>query len=137
MQSTASITYTFAGWYNGNDRVGGAGDKFTPDKATTLVAQFTSQTSNFNSIILPTPTRSGYKFLGWSTDPNATAGTIGQYTPQGGETLYAIWRPNGTVRISYGPSKMETKAQIFIFKDEKWQMAQGWTFDNNWEINGG
>lgn len=137
MQSTASITYTFAGWYNGNDRVGGAGDKFTPDKATTLVAQFTSQTSNFNSIILPTPTRSGYKFLGWSTDPNATAGIIGEYTPQGGETLYAIWRPNGTVRISYGPSKMETKAQIFIFKDGKWQMAQGWTFDNSWKINGG
>lgn len=49
------------------------------------------------STTLPTPTRSGYTFLGWSTDPNTSTGsykggqTIGI---TGNTTLYAIWRPN-------------------------------------------
>jgi len=40
------------------------------------------------------PTREGYKFIGWSTDPNATAGTYwygSEYTGNADITLYAVW----------------------------------------------
>ena len=41
------------------------------------------------------PTREGYKFIGWSTDPNATAGTYwygSEYKGNADITLYAVWR---------------------------------------------
>ncbi len=52
------------------------------------------------------PTRAGYEFLGWSTDPNATTaeypGKGGDFCPyddvngggKGPVDLYAVWRPN-------------------------------------------
>ncbi len=45
------------------------------------------------------PTRTGYLFLGWSTDKNAKAGTYAsgaQYKNNGDVTLYAIWKSDGT-----------------------------------------
>lgn len=123
MKSSATLTYNFDGWYNGNTRVGGTNDNFVPNQATTLIARFTTITSSFDKITLPTPTRTGYKFLGWSIDENATSGTIGQYIPSGGETLYAIWKPNGTVRISID-GNMTKKAQAYIFHDGAWHLAQ-------------
>ena len=137
MQSSAILTYNFDGWYNGNTRVGGTDDNFAPNQATTLTARFTTITGSFNKITLPTPTRIGYKFLGWSIDANATSGFTGQYTPSGGETLYAIWRPKGTVRISID-GNMTKKAQAYIFHDGAWHLAQPQTnYNNNWKINGG
>ena len=137
MKSSATLTYNFDGWYDENTRVGGTNDNFIPNQATTLIARFTTITSSFDKITLPTPTRTGYKFLGWSIDENATSGTIGQYIPSGGETLYAIWKPNGTVRISID-GNMTKKAQAYIFHDGAWHLAQPQTnYNNNWKINGG
>lgn len=137
MKSSATLTYNFDGWYDENTRVGGTNDNFIPNQATTLIARFTTITSSFNKITLPTPTRTGYKFLGWSIDENALSGTTGQYTPSGGETLYAIWKPNGTVRISID-GNMTKKAQVYIFHDGAWHLAQPQTnYNNNWKINGG
>lgn len=136
MKSSATLTYDFDGWYNGDTRVGGANDHFAPNQATTLIARFTTITGSFNKITLPTPTRIGYKFLGWSIDVNATSGTTGQYTPSGGETLYAIWKPKGTVRISID-GNMTKKAHVYIFDDGAWHLTQPQTnYNNNWKING-
>ena len=44
------------------------------------------------SVTLPTATRTGYNFMGWSTSSTATTGSTGTYTPTGNVTLYAIWQ---------------------------------------------
>ena len=46
------------------------------------------------SVTLPTPTRTGYTFKGWSTSSTATSGSTGSYTPTSNVTLYATWSPN-------------------------------------------
>lgn len=45
------------------------------------------------------PTRSGYKFLGWSTSSTATTPTYtagGRYTSNAAATLYAVWEPQAS-----------------------------------------
>lgn len=136
-QSSAKLTYDFDGWYDEDTRVGGANDNFVPNQATTLTARFTTITGSFNEIILPTPYRQGYEFLGWSIDENATSGIIGKYDPSGEETLYAIWKPKGTVRIGIN-GNMNKKAQAYIFHDGAWHLTQPQTsYNNNWKVNGG
>ena len=49
------------------------------------------------------PTRSGYTFVGWNTNKNATTAQYqpgGRYTDNNGATLYAIWKAN-TYTIAY------------------------------------
>lgn len=55
------------------------------------------------SVTMPTPTLSGYKFLGWSTDKNAT---VGKYEARksyifgkGDITLYAVWTSANTITL--------------------------------------
>lgn len=50
-----------------------------------------------DSITLPTLTADGYAFKGWATDPNATSGITGTYTPTATVTLYAVWKKIHTV----------------------------------------
>ena len=47
------------------------------------------------------PTRSGYTFLGWSTDSNATTATYAKgatYTANKSVTLYAVWEAIGPIK---------------------------------------
>ena len=49
------------------------------------------------------PTRTGYEFVGWSTNKDATSAQYaagGKYTANSGATLYAIWKIN-TWTVSY------------------------------------
>ena len=65
-----------------------------------------SQTKYFGrNIVLSTavPTRSGYKFIGWST--SATATTVNynpgdSYTANATVTLYAVWESSGSIYIN-------------------------------------
>ena len=65
-----------------------------------------SQTKTYGSNLTLSntkPTRTGYTFLGWSTDKNATSATYqpgGSYTSNSGATLYAVWKIN-TYTVSY------------------------------------
>lgn len=65
-----------------------------------------SQTKTYGSNLTLSstkPTRTGYTFLGWSTDKNATSATYqpgGSYTSNTGTTLYAVWKIN-TYTVSY------------------------------------
>ena len=77
------------------------------------------------------PTRSGYSFLGWSTDSNATTATYAAgatYTANVSTTLYAVWEAIGPIKkISFSgnatrdPSKTEEvtleKGKYFFFVD--------------------
>lgn len=94
LKSNATITYTQTGWFtaeSGGTSRGKSGAKYTPSAAETLYAQFSSSTGSYSAITLPTPTRTDYIFKGWSTDPNATSGITGSYTPSSNVTLYATW----------------------------------------------
>lgn len=44
------------------------------------------------AIDLPSMSESGYSFFGWSEDPNAEDGIMGEYTPTASVTLYAVWK---------------------------------------------
>ena len=56
----------------------------------TLYAQWSSTTET-EELALPTPLRSGYRFLGWAREQDAASGFTGSFTPEGDLTLYAIW----------------------------------------------
>ena len=85
---------------------------------------------------LLTPTRSGYKFLGWDTNSEG-AGT--RY--QAGEklkttvdtTLYAIWEPEGAVYINNG-SKWEAYS-VWIYHNNAWRQAIPYVYTNGqWKM---
>ena len=92
LNSSAIITYSFAGWKANNDGTAlSAGSSYTPTSDVTMYASWTSNTGTYGAITLPTATRTGYDFKGWSTSSSATSGSTGSYTPTGNVTLYATW----------------------------------------------
>ena len=101
MTSEIITSYDFLGWGNA------ATDPTTTYKSTSTYQQTNnytayaiwSPTTTDGSIILPTPTRDNYDFLGWSTDQYDESGIIGEYTPTEDVTLYAIWKIKGQVYI--------------------------------------
>ena len=117
--------YTFAGWYDNKDLSGNAvlsippqstGDKvfyakWTPITYTvifnanggtgsTIAQDFTYDAAQ--NLIANTFTRTGYNFLGWSADPNATEATYADESSQfnladtqgASVNLYAVWKIN-------------------------------------------
>lgn len=101
LTSTKTRTYTFNKWAAGSTSGTkySAGAKYTPSGNITMYATWTEGVTN-NSISLPTPTRTGYTFKGWSTSKSATSGVTGTYTPTAATTLYATWQIK-TWTVSY------------------------------------
>ena len=93
LTAPCTTSYTFKNW---NTKANGSGTAYAPgaqyaaNAALTLYAQWNSTTKT-QSLELPTPTRAGSSFAGWSTSKTATTGMTGTYTPTGNVTLYAIW----------------------------------------------
>ena len=79
-------------------------EKNTTDTVSNMPGTYNSSTGKYTgkkdygfSYTIPnvTPTRSGYMFLGWSTNSGATSGTYapgGSYSSNSNTTLYAIWQ---------------------------------------------
>lgn len=93
LTQTNTTTYTANGWttsLNGTKKyddgatygAGMASDAYFYPCFTATVTE--------GSVTLPTPTRSGYVFLGWATSSTATSGSKGTYKPTSNITLYAI-----------------------------------------------
>ncbi len=65
---------------------------------TVSVTEFSSNVGNGTTITFPanyyTATREGYSFLGWSTDKNATSGSMSNMVLPLGTTVYAIFSVN-------------------------------------------
>ncbi len=138
LPTTTRTGYTFAGWYT--DATSGdlrtADDTVNVTADTTLYAHWTpnTYTVTFNANggttptatkdvtyastygTLPTPTRTGYAFLGWFTDPDngtqITAGTVVSITAA--QTLYAHWEPMSILRVSDGNGTMRTLTNIKV-----------------------
>ena len=96
LTSTLTTKYTFSKWNTNSSGTGTsytAGGSYTANAAATLYAIYTSSVTK-GSITLPTATRTGYTFKGWSTSSTATSGSTGSYTPSAATTLYAVWSAN-------------------------------------------
>lgn len=103
--ATKNATCTFGGYYT---KASGQGTQYISSKgfltSSASVKNFTSAGKLYAkwgncSLKLDSPTRSGYTFLGWSTDSKATspsmkAGDNANFTAA--TTLYAIWKSNSS-----------------------------------------
>ena len=96
-----TVTKTFKGWGTTSSATSGTTGNYTPTKDdTTLYAVWGSASTSYDTISLPTPTKTGYTFMGWATSESASSGSIGSFSPTTDVTvLYAIWEPDGNVRI--------------------------------------
>lgn len=137
--SSAKITksYTFWHW---NTSSSGSGTRYAPgalysyNANLALYAMYTEERKT-ESIVLPEATRDGYDFLGWSTDPAATSGVTGSYTPTGETeniTLYAIWGANGFIYL-YDGSEFNPY-QIYIYDGSTWDMYCPYVYDDAWSM---
>lgn len=106
--STSSLTSqrlekrTFKSWNTNTSGAGesyAAGATYSSNRSITLYLIVNKTYTNY-SVTLPTPTRTGYDFLGWAANKTAASGTTGTYTPTSNITLYAIWKIK-TYTISY------------------------------------
>lgn len=135
LASATGYTYAFDGWYDGSTKVSSdLSYTFTmPASAVALTAVGTrsanpytvefdanggSGTMQPQDFVYDTAqdldpnafTRTGYTYLGWSTDPNATTPTyedkqnVSSLVPSGTITLYAVWRLN-TYQLSISQTK--------------------------------
>lgn len=139
-KSSCATRYTFNGWYtaaSGGSKVGNANASFSLTTTRTLYAQFTTTVDSYTRVVLPTAsqcTRSGYKLLGFSKSSTATAATYApgaSYTPSATETLYAVWEPEGLIRIGnkiYSP---------YVYYNGKWTQVIPYVYINSQWKQGG
>ena len=119
LPSASRDYYTFNGWYtaaSGGTYLGTTNNSYTPPSTTTIYAQWSaiSYTVTFNAnggsvsptsssgtnsggVVLPTPSRTNYSFLGWYTASSGGTyinGGGNTYYPTASVTLYAQWQIN-------------------------------------------
>lgn len=100
---SAAATATFKGWSTNSSATTAT---YTDKQSVSNLSSTNGATVNLyaiwalGSVTLPTPTRTGYTFKGWSTSSSATSGSTGSYTPTSSVTLYATWQAN-TYSVSY------------------------------------
>lgn len=146
LTATDTVKWTFSKW---NTNSSGTGTNYSASTSyefganTTLYAKWTSSISSRGSITLPTPTRTGYTFKGWSTSSSASSGSTGTYTPSSNVTLYATWQIN-TWTVSYNANGRGTApaAQTKVYNQTLTlqpfigqQTASGYTV--SFDANGG
>ncbi len=141
---TDTYSYTFSKWNTSSDGKGtnyNAGATYSSNSAATLYAIWDRSVSR-GSVELPTPSRAGFTFLGWSTNSTATTGTYNggdSYTPTAVTTLYAIWRANlGEGYILKATSSSATWADLIATQTEMTSTLykaggeySGWSVDSS------
>ena len=118
LSAVRTTKYTFSKWNTNSSGTGtsyASGASYTTNAALALYAIYTSSTTT-TAVTLPTPTRSGYNFMGWASSSTATSGTTGSSTPSGNVTLYAIWGAKGLVYIG------NEAYQIYIGNGSSWDL---------------
>ena len=101
-------------------------DSYTSDSKTGTDKLY----KNPNSDTKPKPTRVGYEFLGWSTNPEATVAEYeyqGQFCPyddvngggKGPVSLYAVWRANTyTVELRHKDGSTQIDGYVYATYDQ-------------------
>lgn len=85
--SSVTKSCTFKNWKDGDDVTYNSGGKYTKNAAATLTAQWANPTMG----TLPTPTRNGYKFLGWYTAKSGGTKITTSTAISADTTIYARW----------------------------------------------
>jgi len=122
---TVNTGYTFLGWYNGEIKVGNANAKYSASTDVSLVAKAsvnsynvtynystnggtsstkTSAKVNYNESVdlTPTATKTGWTFVGWNTNKDATSAITSLNMGTSNVTLYAIFKKEArTVTITF------------------------------------
>ena len=137
LTSTITTSYDFLGWGNSASNPTRI---FKSDVGYGQTSNYTayaiwSPTTTDGSITLPTPTRDGYAFLGWSTDAYDIEGITGEYIPTEDMVLYAIWEPMGLVYINDGEF---SPYQVWIYDDSGWNQYIPYIYtESGWEMYSG
>lgn len=127
--STKTITKQFKGWGTSATANETLPNPYTPSKdGETLYAVWGTASVNYTSFDLPTPTKVGYKFLGWATYASAPSGVTGSYTPTSDDitTLYAIWEPNGNVCIYINSTDKYKTALVYVYAPSSTDDIKPW-----------
>lgn len=143
-QANAVANYTFNGWgLNKTNAVDFRSGASIRNLSSSLHGGVYNMYAIWSpaSVKLPTASRVGYRFTGWSTSSNATSGSAANsnYTPVTNTTLYATWAANSyTIEykdddkviyrqpVNYGvASKLKTLAELNISKPG--YVFKGWT----------
>lgn len=113
LSSALTDTWTFSKWTNAAGTT--VTSPYTFYSTDTVTSNFTKSSTSAAAVTLPTPTRSGYTFQGWSTTSGGSVAYSGgaSYTPSSNVTLYAVWKQNlvtltlknsaGWTDSTYGP----------------------------------
>lgn len=137
--ATATRTWTFGGWATSSS-ASSANAAASYTSATTVYAYWT-YTNNYGKVTLPSPTRTGYKLLGWSTSSAATTATYSpgaSYEVKSNVTLYAVWEANGAVRVYIPSSSSFRMALAYIYNNSSWRLTIPEVYNNStWRISGG
>ena len=95
-------------------------------------------TMSGNTFTLPTPTRNGYKYIGWNTTNTATNG-IKSLTPISNITYYAIWeeidstKPTGSISSTNNVAASQTVT--LSMSDDKGVAGYYWGTNSNYASN--
>ena len=112
MTSNLITNYNFSKWNTNAAGTGtnyNSGASYNTDADLDLYAQYTTGTTQRESVVLPSASRTGYRCLGWSTSASATTPVLSPYTPSGNVTLYAIWElVNDQIKTKNGSSWVST-----------------------------
>lgn len=131
-----SVSAVFKNWNtqaNGGGTAYNSGASYTTDANVTLYAQW--QPGTIGS--LPSPTLSGYTFVGWYTALYGGSSITSSTTVTSDMTVYAHWSENSVsdwVEASQVPSNatvVETKTQ-YRYSDLSYSDWSGWS---GWDIN--
>ena len=126
--SNGPVEHIFLGWYDqagaqvydeNGQWVEGAywrDGLWVYDNDLQIYAKYSDQPGQFGAVILPSAVRAGYVFRGWSTDPNATEGMQGEYTPLADVTLYAVWGKSREVPIPRFRVLVNTRGKLRPFR---------------------
>lgn len=144
--STKTITKAFKGWGTSASATTGVTGSYTPNESRTLYAIWGPATTKYSVINLPTPTRIGYKFMGWATSATANTGVTGTYTPTSDSitTLYAIWKANGSIRLYINDIDKYKIAMVWMYYPTSSTDSKPWKLvipymktSSNWKITAG
>ena len=144
--STKTITKAFKGWGTSASATTGVTGSYTPDESRTLYAIWGATTTEYSAINLPTPTRIGYKFMGWATSATANTGVTGTYTPTSDSitTLYAIWKADGSIRLYINDIDKYKIVMVWMYYPTSSTDSKPWKLvipymktSSNWKITAG
>ena len=105
------INDVFDGWYKDSTKVDD-NTRIIEQTAHTLVSKYSNK-----EITLPTPTKEGFKFLGWYEDSTLQnkASETNKYMPESDVTLYAKWEEETS--LPEVPKEFDITSDEFTIKD--------------------